>query len=226
MKSIATLVLLAGLALLLSACGLVNALIPDQAIDNAFGLDNQELTLTVIDSSALRSAASTTFSGDVTATFDDPDLSDVPAGIRPDAIEEVVALGATVSASSVMAVPSDFPDTMTITGASLSATVDDPSNDPTLTKTIASDALALSLAKADCNVTVGTTCTFSVTATDAQLLLLSIEGSEFDTVWTLLSNGSSPNTLDGTFELTVDQALPSDSQVTIVLDTNAGTLKF
>jgi hypothetical protein len=223
------------LVLLLGAC---SSLIPDQSVTNPFGLDGKSVTLSQqaqLQESQLKQpglnaqALSATLSGAITASFNDFD-QDLPGGIRPSGISENLGIGANVQVRSASGVgEAAFPNTLSVVASQLTFTVKDGSGQPTVTKTFTSaSGLNLVINKGTCQVGSGVTCTYTTNAVGTVLLLLQLVGSDFSTFFDILSEGSEPNTLEGTFSLTVsgDALFPSDSQVTVVLETTQGTLSF
>ena len=213
-------------ALLLSGCGLVNSLVPDQSVTNAYGLDDRPVELSPVPSgTALASAAvATLYEGSLSASFDDVVLPDsVPAGIRPSSLEEELQLGSSVTITA--GAGATLPATLTIEGVTLAVSVDDASDDPVATEELATD-LSIVLTQESCLAGV---CTYTVTSADAgsaeTLLILAVAGAAFDELWTLLQNGVERNSLTGTMTLEFDQAFDASS-IEIVLQTTAGTLKF
>lgn len=218
------------LVLVLSACA---SLIPEQSVTNPFGLDGKSVTLS--QQAQLRQpglsaqALSATLSGNISATFPDFNQS-LPGGIRPSGISENLGIEANVGVSSASSTSeADFPSTLSIVASQLTITVKDGSGQPTVNKTLNSGSgLNLVINKGSCQVAGGVTCTYTTNAAATVLLLLQLVGSDFSTFFDILSGGSAPNTLEGTFSLTIsgDSLFPADSQVTVVLNTTQGTLAF
>jgi hypothetical protein len=217
-----------GLAFFLSSCG---ALIPDQNVENVFGLDGKSVTLSqqqqIQQAGLAAQAVAATFSGAISASFNDFDQS-IPGGIRPTGISENVGLEATVRVASATATSeADFPSTLNIVASQLNITVADGSGQPTINKAFNSvSGLSIALNKGSCTVASGVTCTYTINATNAILLLAQLVGSEMGTFYTIISSGGEPNTVTGTFSISVDALFPANSQVTVVLNTSDGVLTF
>jgi hypothetical protein len=220
-----------GLAVLLGAC---SSLVPDQAVTNPFGLDGKSVTLqqsAALNENGLSAqAVSAVYSGSISTTFNDLDQS-LPAGIRPSGISENVGVEADIRVAAPTTNEADFPNSMTIIASQLGFTVTDGSGQPTVQKTFNSEAgLNLTVTKkaGSCQAGTGLTCTYVANAVDTILLLAELVGPDFSTFFNIISGGTEPNTLSGTFSLTVsgDSLFPAGSQVTVVLNTSQGILTF
>jgi hypothetical protein len=220
--------LVVSITIVLGAC---NALIPDQTVTNAFGLDGKQVTLTQQAQAGLSQtglsaqAVSATYSGTLAATFKDLEQN-LPGGIRPSSIEESLGLAAELKVASASG-EAAFPNSLTITASSLAFTVTDGLGAPTLSQSFNSaSGLALVITKKSC--TGATTCTYTLSAPSTVLLLVALAGSNFSTFFDILSKGGSPNTLTASFSLVLmgDTLFPADSAVTVTLKTSQGTLKF
>jgi hypothetical protein len=220
-----------GLAFFLSSCGV---LIPDQAVTNPFGLDGKSVTLSqqaqTQQTGLSAQAIQVTYSGSVSATFNDFDQN-LPGGIRPSGIAENLGIEANVRVSSATSTSeAAFPSSLSIVASRLEFTVADGGDgQPTVSKTFDSAAgLNLVLTKGSCQTAGGVTCTYTTNAVDTILLVLQLVGGDFGTFFDIISGGGEPNTLSGTFSVTIsgDTLFPSDSQMTVVLNTSQGTLSF
>ncbi len=220
-----------GLVVLLSSC---SALIPDQKVTNPFGLDGKRVTLqqqgaALTGDGLSAQQVSATYSGSVTASFNDLDL-DLPGGISPSGISENVGLGVEMKVASSQP-ESAFPASLSITASQLDFRVADGSGNPTVNQTFKSAAgLNLSFTKQSCSLASGvTTCIYSTNAVSTVLVLAQLVGTNFSTFFNnILRGGSAPNTLEGTFSITAsgDRLFPADSQVEVTLKTSEGTLAF
>ena len=80
-----------GLALVLSACGLVNSLVPNQTVSNPLGINGKTVTMK---SPALPAGLTTqapatvaSFGGTFSGTFPDLDASKIPGGVKPNGFD-------------------------------------------------------------------------------------------------------------------------------------------
>lgn len=229
MKALRILVVVGATALVLSGCGLI----PDQPVDNPLGLDGVDVTMTAVSTAAAPQAiaTSTDFSGSVDASFADLDTSSIPSGVVPSTLTAGINLGAqaTIYSSSAVAA-SDFPDTTTLTAASLDLTITDGNGSPsTSVSASASDAGGLvQLSKASCAAqAVGWSCTYDAALVGGVSSMLTVTvSSNFGQLWTIATAGGSPNTVRGTYAVTLDTGVPSDADVTVTLVSPQGTLSF
>jgi hypothetical protein len=220
------------LTFVLAAC---SSLIPDQKVENVFGLDGKSVTLEQVAQSGLTQSelgaqqVSVVYSGALSATFNDLD-QDLPGGIRPSGISESVGIQANLSVASATANEAAFPTTLSITASQLSFTLTDGSGNPNVSQSFNSSAgLNLVLTKGTCTTgATGTSCTYTTNAVSAILLVAQLVGSNFSTFFDIISGGGEPNTLMGNFSLTLvgDSLFPADSRMTVVLQTSEGTLTF
>jgi hypothetical protein len=206
----------------LSACA---SLIPDQSINNVLGLNGTKVTLSE-SSSALTSQATKTYSGNIAVTFTDFE-ENLP--VSPGEISEMLGIKAEVKVSSIEA-EAAFPSTVTLSAPDIDFTVTDGSGNPEF------DfggwgplPVSLTINKGSCSVAGGkTTCTYTASAIDTTLGLMTLAGANLTTFITIVQGGGSPNTLTGSFSLnfTGDLLPPADSQITVTLQTSEGTIKF
>lgn len=214
----------------LTACGVVNSLIPDQAIENPFGIDGQELILSHESSGGVSAQqVIDTYSGPFDVSFADQDV-DLPNGIGPNGLKETIGFGSTITVTSATAADADFPATATVTASSMSIEITDGSGDPSVSKTFdANSSISVSLTKGTCSaVVLGTACDYTLSGDHAGVIKASMTGSDFDTLFDILTEGGSPNDLSGTLSLSFqgDKAFPTDSAATVVIETTGGTLTF
>jgi hypothetical protein len=216
------------LAVVLSACSLF---IPDQTLTNPLGLDGQQVTLDRVQSPgvAAQVATTTSFQGAFDVTFGDIDASGIPSGISPASLAAPMGVAATVTLASPTGVATDFPATVTVTHAGLSATVADGSGSPSFGADYQADGTLLVMDKQSCSGAVGTSCSYQVTGgSGVDTLLLIKIAQDMGTLWTIATTGDATNTLSGTFAVDVSSAsaLPADTQVTVTLSSPQGTLAF
>lgn len=228
MKTFRTVAALAGLALLLSACGLLNAFVPDQQVTDPLGIDGQQVTLAAVSTAGLsaQAAAGTTFGGSFSGTFGDFDASGIPSGVHPNGFSTDIGIGAiaTLATSS----PGSLPATFDVTGVSLTLTVADGSGAPsfTLTPPYSKSGTLLHLNQTSCT---STSCNYDVTAgpdLGKALVSLNLTSADVATLWSIVTAGNPTNDAKGTVSLTVSQTLPSDTTLTVTLVSKEGTLTF
>lgn len=233
MKILRSFVALGAAALLLSGCGLLGGLVPDQQVNDPVGLNNVDVTMTAVSTAATTQAIATAtdFSGSADGSFADFDTSSIPSGVTPKSLTAGIDLGAqaTIYSSSAVAA-SDFPDTTTITAASIDITVTDGNGTPsTSASASASDAGGLvQLSKGSCAAqAVGWSCTYDAALVGGVSSMLTVTvSSNFGQLWTIATAGGSPNTVSGTYAVTLDTGVPSDADVTVTLVSPQGTLSF
>lgn len=224
---------LAGLALVLSACGLVNSLIPDQQVANPLGINGQQLTLGAVSAPALSPQSplppTTTFGGSFSGTFSDIDASNIPSGVAPKSFSADIDVGATATLTTAA---SSLPASFDVTNVSLTLTVKDGSGTPsfTLTPPYAKSGTLLVFTQTSCTTTSsGTSCDYAVTAgpdLGNALVALNLSTADVATLWKIVTGGSATNDASGTVTVQVSQALPADTQLTVTLVSKEGTLSF
>lgn len=220
MNSLKSVVLFA-LVVLLSACGALNSFVPDQEVDNAFGLDGQVVTLSKADAQ-LQVQATESFTGSVSTEISDIDTSEIPDWVSPSALEEVLGMEPRLSVSSLDA--GSLPDTIELSAASLSITVSD--GEASLSADFASDGLDTEFTLEDCGVGE---CSYTVNLGFVTLMQIVLTGQELATLYDdILTNGDSPNQVEASFSLSLTSAngLPADAEVSLTLQTDEGVLKF
>ena len=228
MRYLRSVVVLAALAVVLSACGLVNALVPDQDVNDPLGIDGQTVTLSA-NSSALGSASTQALSLNVASNFagefDDIDTSEFPAGVHPKEMLLDVALRATAILTSATGV---LPDEVEVTAASLTLTVADGSGSPSVTVGATAGGGLLTLEKIDSSCVAIDGCAYTVTPAVGHDTLLSIDatGQDFLKLWSIATSGSEPNTVAGTFGLELEPNVPQDTLVEVTISAPTGTFKF
>jgi hypothetical protein len=234
MKVFRTLVALGAAALVLSGCGLLNAFVPDQTATNPLGLDGVPVSMTATSTAALApqaAAPGTDFSGSVSASFPNIDTSGFPSGVTPNKLVADLTLGALVTVSSPSAVGgADFPDAVNVTAAGIDLTVADGSGSPNTTVSASASSASgmLTLTKGSCKAgTVGWSCDYAPSlASGASALLTITVSAHFAQLWTIATAGTSPNTVDGSFGVTLDPGIPGDSTVSVTLSSAEGTFSF
>lgn len=228
MRTLRTVMALGVLAVLISAC---SALIPDQKMTNPLGLDGTSVTLsqTSVAGIATKAPASTTFSGSTPATFPDQNLSSVPSWATPN------GFSTDISATSVTLEPGasgTLPATLDVTEVTFDLKVTDGSGNPSVTWKYDSGAKSqiLVLTQQSCGTT-SQGCTYSVAAgsdlqSAASLIPVSLTPSQVSTLWTIIGKGGSPNDVNASVGVTVNQSLPSGTQMVVKLGNASGTLSF
>lgn len=224
MRILRSAVVLAVLAVVLSACGLVNAFIPDQHVDDPFGIDNQKVTLSALGPASTQ-ALSLNVTSDFASTFDDIDTSAFPAGVHPKELLLDVALDATATLTSATGV---LPAEIQVTAASLALSVQDGSGNPSVTVGATADGGLLTLEKVDAGCVASAGCAYTVTPTAGHDTLLSIDatGQDFLTLWNIATAGGEPNAVTGTFGLELQPNVPQDTTVEVTISAPTGIFKF
>ncbi len=224
MRIVRSVAFLAVMSVVLSACGLVNALVPDQVVGDVMGLDGRAVRLSA-PSTPSTQAVSLDVSGAFAGSFGDIDTAVLPAGIQPKQLLVDVALKATATLTSATGV---LPDTVQVTAASLSLTVEDGSGSPSVTIGANASGSLLTLEKVDAGCVASLGCDYTVAAAAGEDTLLSVNasGQDFLSLWAITTAGGEPNKVEGTFGLTVEPSVPSDTIVDVMLSDGATTLKF
>ena len=231
MRTFRTVVIVGALGLLISAC---SALIPDQTLNNPLGLNNKTVNLNSVSYAGLSpqvAATSTTFSGSMTTTFPDQDLSSKPSWANPNGFTS------DLSATSVTIKPGDatsLPATLNVTRVTFGLNVADGSGTPSFNWSYDSGSTPqqiLVLTRGTCGPTVADGCTYSVAAGSdlsdvGKLIVVSFSQSQVTTLMNIIGGGTSPNDVTANASVTVDQGLTSATDMDITLGNATGTLTF
>ncbi len=228
MRTFRTVAVVAALALVLSACALINNFIPDQQIANPLGINGTSVTMSAVTTPGLapQAAATTTLGGSFSGSFPDIDASQIPSGVHPNGFTAPIDVSA--SASVATATPSALPASFSITNVTLALHVEDGSGTPSfdLAPPYTHSGTLLTFTKGTCTASA---CDYSVAAgpdLGTALIALDLSSSDVATLWQIVTAGTSPNAASGSITVTVDQALPSDAALTVTLESPTGTLTF
>ncbi len=237
MRIFRTLAVLSGLALVLSACGLVNSLIPDQQVTNPLGINGQSVTMSAQPATAALSSQATgtdTFGGNFSGTFNDIDASSIPGGVKPSGFVTDIGIDSTATIASPSA--SSLPSTIKLTKVALSLQVNDgataggtPSFSLTPPYSHAGTLLVLTQQAGTCSTASGISCDYAVAAgpdLGAALIALVLSSGDVNTLWDIVTGGNSTNHTNGSISVTLDQTLPSDATLQVKLVSKEGTLSF
>lgn len=213
--------LAATLALLLSACGLLNAALP--TIDDPLGLDDAtvEMTNDASTASALAPQQTTSsFTGSVSGSVSD--LDDPPA--EPRSLRTELGFSEIVLSGPLEVQQSEFPETITVEAIGLELSVDDGSDAVSLD--FGGTGLAVAFEReAECSVGVGIECSYSPTAATIEGLAILIDGGVFDELFTVLTNGTSPNAAEGELSIAFSPGVPDAvSTAEAMIQTTEGTI--
>jgi len=215
----------AGVAMLLAACGVVAAFVPPLSVGDPLGVDGQVVTAT-LDEGALATQGASHL--DETRSFDVPDLDEdlrgfSLAGFHTNAgLEHRVTLTGPADAT-VAAYPAAF----TITRAVLEATLrDDANGSVSFTQDV---DLELPFARGECDADA---CTYTYAGTDALTDALNVELTDREKLETLVSilmlrGDETPN--HGTFRVAVeiDAAAPlAGFTVSFELTSDGSTIRL
>lgn len=229
MRTFRTVIVVAALALLVSAC---NALIPDQPVTNPLGLNNSTITLNQTSTAGItpQAAASTTFSGSTSSTVKNIDASGIPGWASPSGFTtSISATGVTIKPGTAATLPS----TLDVTQVTFGVTVTDGSSKPSVTVDYNSgqQSQILVLTQSSCGAASADGCSYSVAAGSdltaaADLIPLSLTPAQVGTLWTIITAGGSPNDVSATAGVTVNAPLPAGTQMVVKLGNASGTLTF
>lgn len=224
MKRWRRILVLVGLAAALSACGLLNTLIPP--VENPLGLDGVEVALDYDGPAALRLApqAAETFSGSIDATTSD--LTDAP--LDPRSLTTDLGFSSVVlEADATTTAAADFAAEITVESISFTMTVnDDATASPVTVGPFTGTELGIGFAKGTCTddgVTVA--CPYSPVSSALEGIEVSISGDDFAALFAVFTNDSEPNVVGGPVSITIDPSVPAGTQVAIAtLETTAGQI--
>jgi hypothetical protein len=225
----------ASLGLLLSSCSsLVNTLIPDQPVDNPFGLNDRLLILTMPrPDDPFAPLESATYSGGLSN-----DLVNIASSVfgptRPTGLEEQLGIASNLTVSSAFANNSPdpqtvFPETLTLSKSSLSFKVVDGPQGAEFGDVFTSPSdLTFTLTKKTCETNVSRTLCTYVLNKETPLLQIQVLGENFNTLYDFITGGGQPNTISGSLslELNGDSFPPLDSELRVILKTSGGKVKF
>ncbi len=218
---------IAGLVVALSACGaIVAGLIPDQEIDDAFGLDGTEVTASAAGAAgATATLATSQLTGSFSATVDSDGLDDFPAIVRDAAraasISDVLTIRTTVEVSAPGNVA--FEGSYTITGVSLRFEVFDGATS-VLSQDWSNDALSLTFTGSAAFDGSDTRGTYSAEV-DVPMITLTLTSNQASAYFDLLKEPGT-YTLTGSITLEVEPAFPADADMTFTLKSLGGELTF
>jgi hypothetical protein len=226
MRTFRTVAVVAGLALVLSACGLFSGLVPDQTLTNPLGLDGNPVSLSAVTTVAVTTQATDTLSGPFSGSFGNFDASSIPSGIGPNGFNAPIDIETTATITT--ATPGALPTTFSLTGVQLSLTVADGSGNPsfTLSPEYSHTGTLLNFTQSGCTAS---SCSYDVAAgpdLGTALIALALSSSDVNTLWTIVTGGSTPNTVQGTISVTLDQVVPDDAAIAVTLVSPTGTLTF
>lgn len=217
-------------ALLLSACGALNALIPDQTIDGGvlgIGSAGVDVDLNAASASAAGIAVSqanaTTWVGTISGTTTVDAIADLPDFVEAAAITETVALGDTVVVTHPAANTGDF----TVTGVALGGTVTIGGTPIALPAGIGVTGLSVLFASPDCT-TVGTdqVCTYT-TASNVPVVDIEFAAAQVAAYSDLLKDVGGTVSADLTVTVTLaGPGLPDDATITVTLESLDAVVEF
>jgi hypothetical protein len=216
-------------AALLSACGLVSGLIPDQELEEGvLGLGGGvvvTLEPTGVDPSIDIVPTATTWVGTVEETVE-IDALDVPNVVSPDAITEAIELGGTIEVRDPAFAVGDYA-TFTVTGLALGGTFTIGGATYDVPDGLAVDGLAVVFANPDCADVAGVqVCTYT-TASGLPSLDLAFTPQQVAAYWALLSASGGVVSVDLTVTVTLAQpGLPSTATVLVTIGSGGATIEF
>ena len=228
MRTFRTVIVVAALALLVSAC---SSLIPDQTLTNPLGLNNKSVALDTVTTAGLApqaGATSTTFSGSTSSTFQD--VSGIPSWVSASGFQsDLTATSVTINSTA----PSTLPASLDVTEFKFDVTAKDGSGSPSLTFNYDSGQKTqlLKLTQTSCD---STSCTYSVAAgsdlsgTVDQLVQISLSSGDAQKLLDMVRGGDATNDVSASVALTVGTALSTTTTTSmdITLKNATATLKF
>lgn len=225
-KTIRSVALAVAGATLLSACGLLNALIPDQDIsEGILGIGSAgvqvplEADVATTGIGAAQFVSATVFTGTFDlGTVDVDPIDGLPDFIDADAITETIALGDSVE---VTYPTGNEVDSFTLTELSVTGSIT-ISNTEYALPVLTADGLAVLFEDVDC---VGTVCTYG-TASDLPELDVALVAAAIDAYAALLQDGGTV-TAELTVTATLDApGLAADATVVVTLESLGAVIEF
>lgn len=217
---------IAGLALLLSACGALAGLIPDQSIADPFGLDGTAVTVAAPATGGVAALATAQLTGSFTATVDSGGLAGLPplvtGAVNPATISDVLTIRQAVQVAAPGQV--DFAPSYLITGVRLSLEVFDGTRS-VLSQTSIHDDLALTLSGSAQPDGEGNTTGLYTAQLDVPLLELELAGQRARNYFRLLATEGSYR-VEGSLTLEIGPPFPTGAEMTVTLKSLGGTLTF
>jgi hypothetical protein len=212
------------LALVLSACGLLAGLIPDQSIDDPFGLDGTVVTVSRPNGDL--APLTDQLSGSFTATVESLGIAGLPplvtGAVSPSSISDVLSIRQTVQVAAPGEVA--FAPSYAITAARVSLEVFD-GNRSVLSHSWSADDLALRLDGSAQVDGEGNTSGLYTAQLDVPLVELELAGQRARNYFRLLTTEGS-YTVEGSIVLQLEPSFPAGAEMTVTLLSLGGTLAF
>lgn len=224
-QTVRSLALAAAGALLLSACGALNALIPDQTVDEGVlgigsaGVDvTLEADLGPAGIGAAQVVTATVFSGTLDVASVDVDaIDELPDFVEAAAITETVSLGNSV----VVTYPTSAPaDTLTLAELELAGSVTISGTEYTF-PVLTADGLAVVFANPDCTDGV---CTYT-TASNLPEIDVALAAAAVDAYSALLQGGGTIG-VEVTVTATLATGIAADAQIVVTLESLGAVIEF
>ncbi len=214
----------AGLSLVLAACGTLLGLIPDQPVDDAFGLDGASLTVGEVSDTDVTTLTLSQATGAVSVSVDGDLLARLPAMVR-DAVEAATISDTLTVQPAVQALaPGNvaFAPSYTVTGIAVELEVlRGATSVLSRTWTNEVDFTLTGVSAFDGENTVGV----FATPIDVPLVELELTGAQARSYFDLLKAGER-FTVAATLTLDIEPALPEGAAMTFVLKSLGGDLTF
>jgi hypothetical protein len=228
-RAVRSVVLVAGAALALSACGLLSGLVPDQDVeDGVLGLAGGVQVELVPDGAGPAidvTPTATTWVGTLSEAFELDALTgvDIPNVVSPDGITETIELGGTV----VVRNPASPTGPFTVTGLALGGTFTIGTATYDLPAGLSVDGLAVPFADPVCVDDAGDqVCTYT-TVSDLPSLDVVFTTPQIAAYWNLLRASGGIVAVDLTVTVTLaDPGLPSTATVVVTIASGGATIEF
>ena len=226
-KTVSSLALALGAALLLSACGLLAGLVPDQELpDGVLGLGGG--VQVALEPQGLNSAIEVTqtetiWIGTIEETLALDALTGIPNAVSPDGITETIELGDAV----VVRNPASPTGPFTVTGLALGGTFTIGTTTYNVPAGLSVDGLAVAFADPVCVDDEGVQeCTYT-TASNLPSLDVVFTTPQVAAYWNLLRTSGGNVSVDLTVTVTLaDPGLPSTATVIVTIDSGGATITF
>ncbi len=226
-QTVRNLILVVVGAAALTACGVLNAFVPDQEVaGGVLGLgDGVDVVLAPAQAAVTTLAGTpvTTWVGSIDETVGLDALdADLPDAIEPAALTETIQLGDTV----VVTHPETPTGSFTVTGVAIGGTFALGGATFNVPAGLSVDGLNVVFDDPTCVGDAVQTCTYT-TASGLPELNLAFAASQVQAYWDLLTGIGGDVSVDLTVTVTLaPDGLPSDATVTVTLDTLGATIAF
>jgi len=206
---------LAPLLMALASCALLNTFVPP--LEDPLGINGTEVTLQRSDLTTARLSPLQTSAASFTGTFetDIGDLEDPPLdpkSLKTELGFDRIALVGPAAALTEVA----FPSTITVTAITLEVTVSDDQDPTGVSFSFDARDLSVGFERSECDVVnTDLACTYDPSADFLRGLDMTFSGDAFFTLFELLTNGTTPNVVEGSLSVAFDPDLDPAIQIAV-----------